>query len=253
MEAPRVEHILSLHNPLLKSIRKAIQKGTRTEEGWIVAEGFHLLEEALSSGVEIGAVIGTEQGLSGLASLGTRVIELSDSLFAGLSGLETPQGILTLVKTPSWTPDLLSSPQALLLVLDGVQDPGNAGAILRSAEAFGATAVVALRGTVDFANPKLVRAAAGSLFRLPSFRLELADLTLPLYGASGSGHKLVADIDWRGPAAIVIGSEGRGLTEAVKKQCELVRIPIVGVESLNAATAATVFLYEAARQRGAAS
>jgi TrmH family RNA methyltransferase len=251
MDSPRAEKILSLHNPLLKSIRKAMQKGSRTEEGWIVAEGFHLLEEALGSGVEIGAVIGTEQGLSGVASLGVRVVELSDALFRDLSGMETPQGILTLVRTPEWNRDLLAAPGALLLVLDGVQDPGNAGTILRTAEAFGATAVIALRGTVDLANPKVVRASAGSLFRVPSFRLELADLPVPLYGASGSGHKLVGDVDWRPAAAIVIGSEGRGLTEAVKKQCELVRIPTAGVESLNAAIAATVFLYEASRQRGA--
>lgn len=250
MEASRVERILSLHNPLLKSIRKAVQKGSRTEEGWMVAEGFHLLEEALASGVEIGAVVGTEQGLAGVGSLGMRVVELSDALFRDLSGVEAPQGILTLVKTPEWDRSVLAQEGALVVVLDSVQDPGNAGTIIRSAEAFGASAVVALRGTVDLANPKVLRASAGSMFRVPCFRLEAGEVGLPLYGASGSAKTLVSEVDWRGAAGIVIGSEGRGLSEAVKKQCELVRIPTVGVESLNAAIAATVFLYEAGRQRG---
>ncbi len=249
MPPSRVERLTSLHNPLLKRIRLAIQKGALTEDGLWVAEGFHLLEEAINSGLPPEIIVGTAQGLSSLGNLADRIIEVPDALFRDISGVENPQGILALVRPPVWERSLLQTPQALLLALDGIQDPGNAGTILRSAEAFGVTAVIALRGTVDMANPKVLRASAGSVFRLPVFRAELAELPSPLYGASGSGELTVDAVDWRGAATIIIGSEGRGLTEAVRKACRTVAIPTTGVESLNAATAATIFLYEAARQR----
>jgi len=250
MDVSRIERISSLQNPLLKSVRRAIQKGTATEEGCLVAEGFHLLEEALTSGMKIDAIIGTAQGLAGVGDLAGRIIELSDSMFRDLSGMETPQGIMALVKAPSWDRKILHEGNPLIVALDSVQDPGNAGTILRSAEAFGATAVFGLRGTVDFANPKLLRASAGSIFRLPVFRGELSELKLTLYGAAGEMGKPASAVDWRGPTAIVIGSEGQGLSEAVRKATQAVHIPTQGVESLNAAIAAAVFLYEAARQRG---
>jgi TrmH family RNA methyltransferase len=251
MDVSRVERISSLQNPMLKSIRRAIQKGSETEEGCLVAEGFHLLEEALTSGMEIVAVIGTAQGLAGVGSLGARVIELTDSMFRDLSGMETPQGIMALVRTPKWDRKVLLEGTPMIVALDSVQDPGNAGTILRSAEAFGATAVLLLRGTVDFANPKVLRASAGSVFRVPVFRGELSELSgVKLFGADGDGAKVASEVDWRGPCAIVIGSEGQGLCEASKKATQAVRIPTQGVESLNAAIAAAVFLYEAARQRG---
>jgi TrmH family RNA methyltransferase len=250
MDVSRIERISSLQNPLLKSVRRAIQKGTATEEGCLVAEGFHLLEEALTSGMKIDAIIGTTQGLAGVGDLAGRIIELSDSMFRDLSGMETPQGIMALVRTPVWDRAMLSVGNPLIVALDSVQDPGNAGTILRSAEAFGATAVFGLRGTVDFANPKLLRASAGSIFRLPVFRGELSELKVTLYGAAGEMGKPASAVDWRGPTAIVIGSEGQGLSEAVRKATQAVHIPTQGVESLNAAIAAAVFLYEASRQRG---
>jgi TrmH family RNA methyltransferase len=250
MDVSRIERISSLQNPLLKSVRRAIQKGTATEEGCLVAEGFHLLEEALTSGMQLDAIIGTTQGLAGVGDLAARIIELSDSMFRDLSGMETPQGIMALVKTPVWDRSMLHEGNPLIVALDSVQDPGNAGTILRSAEAFGATAVFGLRGTVDFANPKLLRASAGSIFRLPVFRGELSELKVTLYGAAGEMGKPASAVDWRGPTAIVIGSEGQGLSEAVRKATQAVHIPTQGVESLNAAIAAAVFLYEASRQRG---
>ncbi len=249
MDVSRIERISSLQNPLLKAVRRAIQKGTQTEDGCLVAEGFHLLEEAVATGMEIRAIVGTAQGLAGIGDFAERVIELSDSMFRDLSSMETPQGILALVRAPQWDRTVLERSDALVVALDSIQDPGNAGTILRSAEAFGATAVVGLRGTVDFANPKLLRASAGSVFRLPVFRGELSELKGKLYGAAGDGRKLVSDVDLTGPCTLVIGSEGQGLSEATRKATELVRIPTEGVESLNAAIAASVLLYEAARQR----
>jgi len=250
MDVSRIERISSLQNPLLKSVRKAIQKGSTTDEGCLVAEGFHLLEEAVTSGMAIETIIGTAQGLAGVGDLGCRTIELLDSTFRDLSSMETPQGIMALVKQPVWDRELLHAGNPLVVALDSVQDPGNAGTILRSAEAFGATAVLALRGAVDFANPKCLRASAGSIFRLPVFRGELSELKMTLFGAAGEASVLASTVDWTGPCAVVIGSEGQGLSEAVRKATKAVRIPTHGVESLNAAIAAAVFLYEAARQRG---
>lgn len=251
MDASRIEHISSLNNPLLKSVRRAIQKGTLTEDGCLIAEGFHLVEEAVNTGSKIKAIIGTGQGLAGIGDFAPRVIQLSDSTYADLSSMETPQGIMAVVEAPQWDRKLLIEGNPLIVALDSVQDPGNAGTILRSAEAFGATAVLALRGTVDMANPKLLRSSAGSIFRLPVFRGELSDLNgLALYGASGDAQRSASAVDWSIPCAIVIGSEGRGLSEAIRKATQLVRIPTQGVESLNAAIAASVFLYEASRQRG---
>ncbi len=255
MDVSRIERISSLQNPLMKVVKRAIQKGAATEDGCLVAEGFHLLEEALTTGMKIEALIGTAQGLSGVGAVANRILELPDSVYRDLSSMETPQGIMALVRGPQWDRKMLFEGNPLIVALDSVQDPGNAGTILRSAEAFGATAVFALRGTVDFANPKVLRASAGSIFRLPVFRGELSELKLTLYGAagdSGDTGKLAKDVDWRGPCAIVIGSEGQGLSEAVRKATQPVRIPTQGVESLNAAIAAAVFLYEAARQRGEA-
>jgi len=250
MDVSRIERISSLQNPLLKTVRKAIQKGSLTEDGCLVAEGFHLLEEAVSSGAAIDAVIGTAQGLSGLGNIAGRILELADSVYRDLSSMETPQGIMALVRAPKWDRKILHEGNPLIVALDSIQDPGNAGTILRSAEAFGATAVFALRGTVDLANPKLLRASAGSIFRVPTFRGELSELKMTQYGAAGEAGTLASNVDWRGPCTIVIGSEAQGLSDAVRKATTGVRIPTQGVESLNAAIAAAVFLYEAARQRG---
>ena len=112
-----------------------------------------------------------------------------------------------------------------------------------------------LRSNRNTGNSSRSRASSGSIFRLPVFRGELSELKLTLFGAAGDAGdtgKLAKDVDWRGPCAIVIGSEGQGLSEAVRKATQPVRIPTQGVESLNAAIAAAVFLYEAARQRGEA-
>src|SRR5277367_3445313 len=135
--------LLSDKNPLLKQVRRAVQKGSLTDDGFAVAEGFHLLEEALKSGAEVGVVI-VAQSVRGaiqahVKGLKLRVVTVRDADFAGLAATETPQGVIALVKPPAWTLDQLLRGRALVAVLDGIQDPGNAGAILRAAEAFGAT------------------------------------------------------------------------------------------------------------------
>ncbi|MDW8130837.1 MAG: RNA methyltransferase [Bryobacterales bacterium] len=258
----RVQTLSSSANPLLKEIRRAVRAGTLTRDGCCVAETFHLLEEALRSDCRIRAVLvaesvraAVESHLRGLS--GPRLVVLPDRLFQGIASTETSQGILALVQPPQWTLPQLCRPRSLVVVLDGLQDPGNAGAILRAAEAFGATGVLALKGTVSLYNPKAVRASAGSLFRVPAIcGMEespalawLEQQGLELYAASPTGRHLLGETDLTRDCALIIGSEGRGVRPKLRAAAKELRIPTRGVESLNAAMAATVLLYEASRQR----
>jgi TrmH family RNA methyltransferase len=137
------------------------------------------------------------------------------------------------------------------VILDGVQDPGNAGAILRAAEAFGATGTIFLKGSVNPYNPKCLRGSAGSIFRVPLLTAaEVPSEFGPLYAADPRARKLLADADLATPCGIIIGSEGRGVSAALAARATGLRIPTQNVESLNAAVAAGIFLYEARRQRG---
>src|SRR5579863_3842008 len=154
---------LSDKNPLLKQIRRAVSRGTLTEDGYAVAEGAHLLEEALAAKCDVAAVIVAES--SHVHYPEARMV--SDKTFRELASTETPQGVIALVRPPVSTLAQMMEGDTLVVVLDGVQDPGNAGAILRTAEAFGATGVVFLKGTVNPYNPKCLRGSAGSVFRLP--------------------------------------------------------------------------------------
>lgn len=247
---------LSDKNPLLKQIRRAVSRGTLTEDGYAVAEGMHLLEEARAAGREIGAILAAESAASRYPE--ARVI--SDKAFREIASTETPQGVVALVRPLVWPlENMLAADRigkdALLMVLDGIQDPGNAGAVLRTAEAFGASGVVFLQGTVNPYNPKCLRGSAGSVFRVPLLagmdaREFLDRVSLPLYAAMPRARKLASEADLASPCAVVIGSEGRGVSLEIQARAEDVRIPTSGVESLNAAVAAGILLYEARRQRG---
>jgi TrmH family RNA methyltransferase len=249
---PKIESITSATNPLVKDVRRAILRGGLTDDGWCVAESFHLLEEALRSGREVPVVLISESARC--TQNGRRTVIMPDKLFRSIAATETSQGVIALVEPPTWSIEQLFGPQSLVVVLDGLQDPGNAGAIVRTAEAFGATGVMFLKGTVSPHHPKTLRASAGSLFRIPYAAGVAADLDRPglsLYAAmpfTGS-QRLAADVDFKHPCAIVIGSEGRGVSAEVLALCEEIAIPTAAVESLNAAAAAAVLLYEARRQR----
>jgi RNA methyltransferase, TrmH family len=268
------ETITSAANPLLKDVRRAIARGALTDQGWCVAETFHLLEEALRSdvapGVDVKVVLAAESVLPAVekyaASLArVKVAVLPDALFQSLSGMETGQGVMALVQPPEWKLEQLfgSGPLRvpLVVVLNCLQDPGNAGAIVRTAEAFGATGVLFLKGTVSPHNPKTLRASAGSLFRIPYLhgvdaalaRQALQQNRVALYAgvprqAAGPARWL-ADTDLTGRCGLIIGNEAHGVSEDLRSAAAGIAIPTVGVESLNAAVAAGILLYEARRQR----
>jgi TrmH family RNA methyltransferase len=263
----RSETVSSPANPLLKDIRKALMRGTLTDEGYCVAETFHLLEEALRSDCRVPVVLAAEsvrmtvdQHIRGLS--GMRVVVAPDRLFQSISGTESSQGVIALVEPPVWKMEQLLRGKSLVVVLDGLQDPGNAGAIVRSAEAFGATGVMFTKGTVSPFNPKTLRAAAGSLFRIPFVhaidpalgRAALQQNKLDIYAgvpcASNGKARLLDHVDLTRKCALVLGSEGHGVSEELRSAAIDLAIPTVGVESLNAAVAAAILLYEARRQRG---
>lgn len=261
---PRVQPITSPANPLLRDIRHAIARGGRTSSGLCVAEGFHLLEEALRSGREVPVVMTSEsvrqtvdRQVRGLAT--TRTVVVPDALFQSIASTETSQGVMALVRPPEWSVEQVFRGASLVLVLDGLQDPGNAGAIVRAAEAFGASGVLFLKGTASPYHPKTLRASAGSLFRVPFVagldaalvRAMLRQHRVAIYAAmpyTGT-QKLAGATDFVRQCAIVAGSEGRGVSKELLGIAEEVAIPTIGVESLNSAVAASVLLYEARRQR----
>ena len=247
-----VETLISTKNPLLKEVRRLAAGGAPDEDRLVLAEGPHLLDEALRSRVEIHAVILSDSApeISGLReSPGSiRIVRVPDALFGKLAATESPQGVLALVRLPQWTPQDLLRGTPLVVALDGIQDPGNAGAILRTAEAFGASGAVFLKGTVSPGNPKCLRASAGSVFRLPI----VSELPAGLehYAADPRAEKTISEARLTAPCAIIIGAEGSGVRPEISVRATKVKIPTTAVESLNAAVAAGILLYEARRQRG---
>jgi TrmH family RNA methyltransferase len=248
----------------LKEVRRAIARGGLTADGCSVAETPHLLEEALRSQCEIELVLAAESALDEVERLlgrrpQVRRFVLPDSLMDRLSATEKSQGVICLVRPRSWTLDELLAGRPLAVVLDGVQDPGNAGAIMRAAEAFGSTGVLLLKGSVHPYNPKALRASAGSAFRVPlQHGVEAAAVCeaaskrrLALYAASASGGVAAREADFGRGCVIVIGNEGRGWRPDAWPGAQQVHIPTTSVESLNAAMAAGILLYEARRLREA--
>jgi TrmH family RNA methyltransferase len=262
---PKAEPITSAANPLWKDVRRAIVRGSLTEEGCSVAESFHLLEEALRSGCEVKAVLAAESARPAAETLlrghpAIRLVALPDALFQRLAATETSQGVIALVRPPAWTMEQLFRGSPLVVVLDGVQDPGNAGAIVRAAEAFGATGALFVKGSASPHNPKTLRASAGSLFRLPCLhgvdaaaaREALERNKLALYaGVPTRSSRSIAAVDLTARCALIVGNEAHGVSRELRAAAIEVFIPTVGVESLNAAMAAGIMLYEARRQRSA--
>ena len=283
------EAITSRDNRWLKRFRAALAgetaRGTSaTGEALVGVEGARLVEAALRSGVEIVALLASEAGQRHLERMAVlippeaRVLRTTDRLFAQVAATEAPQGIAALVRPRAAVLDDLVRGLALVVVLAGVQDPGNVGALVRTAEAFGATGLAACAegaaGTANPFGPKALRASAGSALRLPILRgvsapvllAQLRLLGVRAYAACPEGtadpsaaqKRVLApwEADWRAPAALLIGNEGAGLSaELVRSADAAVRVPQVAagegrIESLNAGIAGSILLYEAARQRG---
>jgi RNA methyltransferase, TrmH family len=250
---------LSPHNPRLAAVRELRTPRGRREAGRFAAEGPTLLDEAARSGLRPREIYATPEALAALdpgrwEAAGTSVYVVPERAFARLSDLETPSGLLAVFDLPATTiADVLARPGPVLL-LAGVSDPGNAGTLVRSAEAFGAAGVLFGRGGADPFAPKVVRAAMGSLFRLPVAQAGADEV---LAAAAAAGRPVVAtDVEGEelgasplpAGAVLAVGNERRGVRDWLPRWDRAVRIPQrAATESLNAAVAGSIVLYEASR------
>jgi RNA methyltransferase, TrmH family len=265
-QADRLRPVSGRHNPRLKELRLAFRRAELTAQGECAIEGVKLLEEALRSGQHLESVFFSESARplaeKLLPQIGARseTLVLPNALFNSIVPSDTPQGVAALLKLPAFSAAQLldRSSDGPFVVAAGLQDPGNLGTILRSAEAFGAAGIFLTEGTVSPYNSKVLRGSAGSIFRLPWLRISSAEL-IPLLRARGvrllatSSHQgtPLPQISWTLPLAIFIGNEGAGLTrELTREMDETLAIPQAApVESLNAGVAASIVLYEAAKSQ----
>jgi TrmH family RNA methyltransferase len=260
-----VERISSRQNSVVKRFRALAHESSGHDE--MLLDGSHLIDEALDSGVALEVAVFADGAVDRLAALaaraadaGVRTMAVPDALFPALSPVQHPSGAVAIARRPvtSLAAALERVPQ-LLLVLEGVQDPGNVGAIIRAAEACGASGVIVGRGSADPFGWKALRGAMGSSFRLPV--IAQASLRDAMEALRRAGVRRVAtvprdgrapsELDLQGPVAILLGGEGNGLAgEWVEAADERLTIPMHGaVESLNVAIAAALVLYEASKQR----
>ena len=273
-----MREITSSSNAVIKLYRSALKEG-RTREGWLAVEGPLLVEEALNAGSAefrpgklvcasaFRGVVVTPAAAQTFASLLERApreaerLKISDNLFSSIAQTVSPQGIAALIEIqPPPLDAVLDLPDAVLPVACGLQDPGNLGSVLRTAEALGAAAVICLKSTVSPSNPKVVRACAGAVFRLPVFTgIEAGQLfelmrrkNVRVVAANRESPHRISEANLLGAVAFLIGNEAGGLSDELLEQAGLrLSIPLCpNVNSINAAMAAGIFLYEAARQRG---
>jgi TrmH family RNA methyltransferase len=255
------EVISSRTNARVKQLRAAFEGRARLSGGLVAIEGDHLLVEALRSGMVLKTVFVSEQReVPKIVPRGVEVLRLTDEVFQSVVETQSPQGVAALIVPPvSGLEDVMVG-TPLILIAAGLQDPGNMGTLVRSAEAFGATGVLATPGTVSAWNQKALRASVGSVFRVPVVAVSLADVAalkergvrlLAAVGADDFGTKAAQDVDFTGACAVMVGNEGAGLAaEWMELADGRVTIPCPGdVESLNAAVAGSLLLYEASRQR----
>ena len=253
-----MREISSKDNKIFRLCEQLSHKKYRDKLGLYLIEGENLLEEAVKNGAAIKTVLMCRDYRGSLFGTEDKAFCLSDKLFGQLSQTETTQGIMAIVEKPELSPDLfLDRGGGNFIVLDRLQDPGNIGTILRTADAAGYELAIVMKGTADVFSPKAVRAATGSLFRMPVVFMDSVDELMEFTRAAGK--KLVAtcfdtdryyyDENLKGNIALIIGNEGSGISRELIECSDLkIKIPMHGnIESLNASVAAGILMYEAVR------
>lgn len=258
--------ISSPSNAQVKNLALLQKKAkARDEQGIFVIEGIKMFDEAKALGLVIKAYA-SESFYQEIILDEPKYFDgieyelLTDSVFKEVSETKTPQGILATVKQANYQlEDLLKAPDACLLLLEDIRDPGNMGTMIRTAEGAGITGIIFGDSTVDIYNPKVIRSTMGSIYRMPFYQVKDFYNIIPKMKEQGitvfAAHLMGANYDtgnyFKGKCAFLIGNEANGLSErAVQEADKLIKIPMAGqVESLNAAIAAAILMYEAARQR----
>jgi TrmH family RNA methyltransferase len=267
MRSTERREVSSPTNSLVKVFRRALAEGT-TKQGLLAVEGPFLVEEALNAAprAKTHSILVAAGAAEKFAALLERVpaeaeiTEVSDRLFESVAQTTSPQGIAALVEVSAYgLEQVVSGADPLVVIACRLQDPGNLGTMIRTALAFSASAFLTLQETVSPFNPKAVRASAGAIFRLPlvcgldpTEVLPLLSRRVRLVAADRHSPASLVQTDLRGPIGILVGREASGLPKKIARYAnQLLSIPIrKEVDSLNAAAAASIFLYEAARQRG---
>lgn len=263
-----IRRITSKDNPALKTFRQLQTRKYRERLGEFVLEGPTVIREALEQGVRISMAVFTDdfredpKGRTLIRQMEEERIPLycaEEGLFASAAETQSPRGILAAARIPQWDPEILTEPGACVLVLDRVQDPGNIGTMVRTAEAAGFRAIVAVKGTADLYGGKVSRAAAGGLLRLPVFTVENGEALLEKMRECGKkilctdprSKECYYDAPMAEDIALVIGNEAGGVSKEILEGADLtVGIPMEGrTESLNAAVSAGILMYESLRQR----
>lgn len=259
-----MKKITSADNDKYKSLIKLGKKKHRDREGLYIIEGINLIEEAVKNGAALKSIFIREDFseqdiLDAVASYDAEKYVLTNRLFDSFADTESPQGIAAVAVKPSWTQEEFFEGTDNIIVLDRLQDPGNIGTILRTADACGFRGAVIMKGTADLFSPKTLRATAGSLYRVKMLFVDTPQEALDILSQRGkrtvctSPHvdTLYFDADIAKDTALIIGNEAGGACAEFMSEADIsVTLPMEGtIESLNAAVAASVLMYDSVRQR----
>lgn len=249
---------------VIKEYRRLSKRKYRQKDRCVVLEGFYLLEEAVKAGLKLEAVLYTHRFLQmkGAEALLKKAgadssVQVEEKIFDEISQTETPQGVGAIAYLPEGDDSFFNDRDCFFLILDGLQDPGNMGTIVRTAAAAGVSGMLLMPGTVDPFNPKAIRASMGGIFYLPvlmegvdSWLEVAAEKNIQLIAAHVLGDKLYHEVNYTLPCGVIIGNESKGVSPFLLARAAVkASIPLAGmIPSLNAAVAASVFIFEAIRQ-----
>lgn len=246
-----MKHIQSVNNPLVKEWKKYVTKKVRDKTGTFLVEGFHLVEEAFKADVVMDLIISEDIDFPSWDYGDIPVFIVTKEIVHHLKDTETSQGIFALCKQKSWEENVAKA--NTFIALDGIQDPGNLGTIIRTADAAGIDAIIIGEGTVDVYNPKVLRSAQGSHFHLPIVKRpllesieELKKRDIPVYGTALDDAVNYREIpSFQDQFCLIVGNEGNGVRKEVLETTDTnLYIPILGnSESLNVAVAAGILMY----------
>ncbi len=246
--ALRLKYIESVKNPKVKAWKKLLTKKERDQTGKYLIEGFHLVEEALKEKIVTEVIVNQDMEMPTHFRIeGTEVVYVNDEVMKAICDTETPQGVAAVCEKQTVRMENVKLEK--LLLLDRVQDPGNLGTIIRTADAAGMDAIILGEGCADPYNPKVVRATQGSLFHLPMIKANLTtfidELEIPIYGTALDGGIPFEQVEPSESFALLVGNEGQGVSEELlAKTTKNLYIPIYGKsESLNVGIAAGILMY----------